>query len=64
MDQPNTSSIDRHDWDARAQEALEQAPDMPRGPERSEALRKASLLRVAADSMGLFSPKRGRPSKR
>jgi hypothetical protein len=63
MNEPRLSVVDRHDWEARAAEALEQARSMRKGPERSEALRKASLLRVAADAMGLFFPKRGRPRK-
>jgi hypothetical protein len=63
MDQARVSVIDKRDWDERAAEALEQARRMPKGPERSNALREASLLRVAADAMGLFFPKRGRPRK-
>jgi len=34
-------------------DALEKARQMPRGPERIQALREAGLLRYAADRMGL-----------
>lgn len=57
------TSGDRHDWDARAEEALVEARKLPHGPERSEALKKAGQLRVAADMMGLLFAKRGRPLK-
>jgi hypothetical protein len=51
------------DLDARAEIALEKARKLPRGPERSEALKKASALRVAADRKGVRFAKRGRPVK-
>jgi hypothetical protein len=51
------------DWDAKATEALEAARLMPPGPEKSEALKKAGMLRNAADIRGLFFAKRGRPPK-
>jgi hypothetical protein len=41
--------IDSHDWAARASEALTQANKLPPGLQRSEAIRKAAQLRVAAD---------------
>ena len=49
------------DWDVKATEALEAARLMPPGPEKSEALKKAGMLRNAADIRGLFFAKRGRP---
>jgi hypothetical protein len=48
-----------HDWDARAEEALAEARKLPNGPERSEALRKAGQLRLAADMKRLL----GKPSE-
>jgi hypothetical protein len=57
------SSKDAIDWDAKAIEALEAARLMPPGPEKSEALKKAGMLRNAADIRGLFFAKRGRPPK-
>jgi hypothetical protein len=49
--------------DAEAQAALDAARAMPAGPEKSEALRKAGMLRNAADRHGLVFAKRGRPAK-
>jgi hypothetical protein len=51
------------DLDAEALAALEKARTMPSGPERNEALKKAGILRNAADLQGLFFAKRGRPAK-
>jgi hypothetical protein len=56
MKQRTTSVVDRHDWDARAAEALEEARSLPNGPLRNAALKKADLLRLAADSMRFFRP--------
>jgi hypothetical protein len=36
---------------------------MPAGQEKTEALKKAGVLRNAADIYGLFFAKRGRPPK-
>jgi len=52
-----------YDLDARAQDALEEARALPPGPEKAEALRKAGILRNAADKRGVTFAKRGRPSK-
>jgi hypothetical protein len=49
--------------DAIATEALEAAREMPPGPQRAEALKRAGLLRYAADSEGVIFAKRGRPRK-
>jgi hypothetical protein len=54
---------DTIDRDECAKEALEDARGLPKGPERSEALRNASKLRIAADATGIFFKKRGRPRK-
>jgi hypothetical protein len=41
--------FDNHDWAARASHALAQAKKLPPGSMRSEAIRKAEQLRLAAD---------------
>jgi hypothetical protein len=52
------------DLEAEALAALEQARMIPPGPERTEAMKKAGILRNAADLQGIFFAKRGRPAKR
>jgi hypothetical protein len=49
--------VDRHDWDARASEALENAKKLPPGSKRIEAIKKAGQLRVAADMKSLLMAK-------
>jgi hypothetical protein len=49
--------------EAEALAALEEARTMPAGPERTQAMKKAGILRNAADLQGLFFAKRGRPAK-
>ena len=56
-------SPDVSEEDAKAIEALEAARLMPPGKEKSEALKKAGMLRNAADIQGIFFAKRGRPAK-
>jgi hypothetical protein len=51
------------DVEAEALAALERARTMPPGPERTEAMKKAGILRNAADLQGIFFAKRGRPAK-
>jgi hypothetical protein len=51
------------DLDTEALAALEEARGMPHGPERTEAMKKAGILRNAADLQGIFFAKRGRPTK-
>src|SRR5712672_3134189 len=51
------------DLDADAQAALDEARAMPQGPERTAAMKKAGILRKAADSHGIIYAKRGRPTK-
>jgi hypothetical protein len=41
--------LDHHDWQARAEDALEKARKMKPGLARSEAMKKAGQLQVAAD---------------
>jgi hypothetical protein len=53
----------KRDLDAEADRALESARSMPSGPEKIEALKKAGLLRKAADAGGILFAKRGRPRK-
>jgi hypothetical protein len=58
-----TSDPPKRNLDAEADEALEVARSMPSGPEKTEALKKAGLLRKAADAQGISFAKRGRPRK-
>jgi hypothetical protein len=44
-----------------ADEALAVARSMPSGPAKTEALKKAGLLRKAADDAGISLAKTGRP---
>jgi hypothetical protein len=50
-------NIDRHDWNARASEELANAKKLPPGSKRSEAIRKAGQLRIAADMKDLLMTK-------
>ena len=43
--------------------ALEAARAMAPGPERTEAMKRAGILRNAVDLQGLLFAKRGRPPK-
>jgi hypothetical protein len=43
------NNIDRHDWDARASDALANAKKLPPGSKRTDALKKAGQLRAAPD---------------
>ena len=56
-------SPDRHDWLARAAEALAKARLMKPGAERDEVLKKAGQLQNAADVMGYLKSKELRPPK-
>jgi hypothetical protein len=62
MDKKNEDRPNR-DLHMEALAALEQARAMPRGPARSEALKRAGLLQNAADMQGVTFAKRGRPPK-
>jgi hypothetical protein len=61
--QESMISADNRRQNARAMDALEEAREMPPGAPRTEALKKAGLLRRTADSQGLILAKRGRPRK-
>ncbi len=63
MVEENKSPRPRSDLEADALAALEEARAMPPGPERTEAMKKAGILRNAADLRGVFFAKRGRPAK-
>jgi hypothetical protein len=59
---PNQYDADNHDWDARAQEALDEARKMPHGPARTEAMKKAGQLRLAADMKESLSTRPVKPA--
>ncbi len=54
---------DQTDQEILAADALERARQLPPGPERNDALKRASLLRCSADARGPVFAKRGRPRK-
>jgi hypothetical protein len=49
--------------ESEALAALEEARTMAPGPERTEAMKRAGILRNAVDLHGLIFAKRGRPPK-
>jgi hypothetical protein len=53
----NKSSQHSLNWDAKASDALERAKKLPPGSKRSEAIKKAGQLRVAADMKSLLMAK-------
>jgi hypothetical protein len=53
----------QRDLDTEADEALDKARSMRPGQEKNTALKKAGLLRKAADAHGISFAKRGRPRK-
>jgi hypothetical protein len=63
MTQEKKDPRPRLELEAQALAALEEARTMPPGPARTEAMKKAGILRNAADLQGLFFAKRGRPAK-
>jgi hypothetical protein len=50
-------NIDSHDWDARASEALANAKKLPQGSKRTDAIKKAGQLRIAADMKNFLMTK-------
>jgi hypothetical protein len=64
MDQDKKVLRPKHDLEADALAALEEARMLPHGPERTEAMKKAGILRNAADLQGVFFARRGRPAKK
>jgi len=63
MDQTRKDPRPEPDLDEQAQIALDAARRMKPGPERTEAMKRAGILRNAADLQGLFFARRGRPPK-
>jgi hypothetical protein len=51
------NNIDSHDWDARASEALANAEKLPPGSKRTDAIKKAGQLRIAADMKNFLMAK-------
>jgi hypothetical protein len=63
MARPIKNPRPRLDLEAEARTALEKARAMPHGPERTEAMKQAGILRNAADLRGMLFSKRGTPPK-
>ncbi len=57
MTELTRNELDRHDWAARAAQALAKAKKLPPGSRRSQAIRKAGQLRFAADMKKWLMPK-------
>jgi hypothetical protein len=57
------TSADSRSQNASAAEALQEAREMPPGAQRTDALKKAGLLRRVADRHGLIFAKKVRPRK-
>jgi hypothetical protein len=57
------TSPDIRGQNASAVDALQEARGMPPGAQRTNALKKAGLLRRVADSQGLVFAKKGRRRK-
>jgi hypothetical protein len=57
MTELTRNDLDSHDWAARASEALIRAKKLPPGSLRSQAVRKAEQLRVAAEMKKLLMSK-------
>ena len=53
----------KRDLEIEALVTLEAARKMAPGPERTEAMKRAGILRNAADLQGWLSPKRDRPPR-
>jgi hypothetical protein len=63
MSRPIKNPRPKLDLETEALAALERARVLPPGPERTEAMKRAGILRNAADLQGVFFAKRGRPPK-
>jgi hypothetical protein len=63
MPRPITNPRPKIDLETEALAALEQARAKAPGVERAEAMKRAGILRNAADMHGLLFAKRGRPPK-
>jgi hypothetical protein len=57
------SDFNRSTLDFKADAALEAARQLPHGPERTQALKTAGMLRNAADQYGIIFAPKGRPRK-
>jgi hypothetical protein len=57
MTELTRNDLDRHDWAARASQALAQAKKLPSGSKRFEAIRKAEQLHFAAEMKKWLMPK-------
>jgi hypothetical protein len=69
MKQLTRKGLHGHDWDIKASEALERTKKLPPGSKRSDAIKKAGQLRVAADMKNLLMTREptnlvGNPGKR
>lgn len=64
MARPIKNPRPKLDLEIEALAALEQARAMPHGPGRTEAMKRAGVLRNALDMQALLFAKRGRPPKR
>jgi hypothetical protein len=62
MPQRQAEPLDIRELAMLADEALSEALKLPSGLARSEALKEASQLRIAADKQGIRFARRGRPS--
>jgi hypothetical protein len=56
MKQLTRTGLHSHDWDTRASEGLAEAKKLPPGLKRSEAIKQAGHLRVAADMKNPLTP--------
>jgi hypothetical protein len=63
MGRPIKNPRPKRDLEADALAALELARAMPPGPARTEAMKRAGILRNAADLQELFLARRGRLAK-
>jgi hypothetical protein len=63
MGRPIKNPKPKRDLEADALAALELARALPPGPARTEAMKRAGILRNAADLQELFFAKRGRLPK-
>jgi hypothetical protein len=63
MPRPIKNPGPKIDLETEALLALEEARTKAPGPERTEAMKRAGILRNAADMQGLLFAKRGRPPR-
>ncbi len=63
MPRPIKDPRPKIDLETEALAALEEARAKAPGPERTEAMKRAGILRNAVDMQGLLFAKRGRPPR-